>query len=82
MIASMSTTERHPADQTSLFAPALPARAEMERAFFGSDASYDGIFITGVRTTGIFCRPSCKARKPKIENIEFFGTVREALFAG
>ena len=54
----------------------------MERAFFGSDASYDGIFVTGVRTTGIFCRPSCRARKPRIENVEFFGTVREALFAG
>lgn len=79
----MSTgTGRHLANQTSLFAPALPARAEMERAFLAGDASYDGIFITGVRTTGIFCRPSCRARKPKIENVEFFGTVREALFAG
>jgi AraC family transcriptional regulator of adaptative response/methylated-DNA-[protein]-cysteine methyltransferase len=83
MIASMSTdTGRDLDNQTSLFAPALPARAEMERAFLASDASYDGIFITGVRTTGIFCRPSCRARKPKVENVEFFGTVREALFAG
>jgi AraC family transcriptional regulator of adaptative response/methylated-DNA-[protein]-cysteine methyltransferase len=81
MIASMSGT--HGLDtQTSLFAPSLPPRAEMERAFFAGDASYDGIFVTGVRTTGIFCRPSCRARKPKIENIEFFGTVRDALFAG
>jgi AraC family transcriptional regulator of adaptative response/methylated-DNA-[protein]-cysteine methyltransferase len=54
----------------------------MERAFFASDASYDGTFVTGVRTTGIFCRPSCRARKPLVENIEFFATVREALFAG
>jgi len=83
MIASMSgTAERHSDNQSSLFTPALPARAEMERAFFASDAGYDGIFVTGVRTTGIFCRPSCKARKPRIENIEFFGTVREALYAG
>jgi AraC family transcriptional regulator of adaptative response/methylated-DNA-[protein]-cysteine methyltransferase len=83
MIASMSsTTQRPPDSQTSLFAPSLPSRAEMERAFFASDPAYDGIFITGVRTTGIFCRPSCTARKPKVENIEFFGTVREALFAG
>jgi AraC family transcriptional regulator of adaptative response/methylated-DNA-[protein]-cysteine methyltransferase len=60
----------------------LPTRDEMERAFFHGDASYDGLFYTGVRTTGIFCRPSCTARKPKPENVEFFGTVKEVLFAG
>jgi AraC family transcriptional regulator of adaptative response/methylated-DNA-[protein]-cysteine methyltransferase len=54
----------------------------MERAFLGSDATYDGIFFTGVRTTGIFCRPSCRARKPLPANVEFFGSVRDALFAG
>jgi AraC family transcriptional regulator, regulatory protein of adaptative response / methylated-DNA-[protein]-cysteine methyltransferase len=54
----------------------------MERAFLGSDESYDGIFFTGVRTTGIFCRPSCRARKPLPSNVEFFGSVREALSAG
>lgn len=54
----------------------------MERAFFASDAAYDGIFLTGVRTTGIFCSPSCRARKPLPANIEFFATAREALFAG
>jgi AraC family transcriptional regulator, regulatory protein of adaptative response / methylated-DNA-[protein]-cysteine methyltransferase len=60
----------------------MPSRAEMERAFFNGDASYDGVFYTGVRTTGIFCRPSCTARKPKPENIEFYSTVKDALFAG
>jgi AraC family transcriptional regulator of adaptative response/methylated-DNA-[protein]-cysteine methyltransferase len=54
----------------------------MERAFLGSDASYDGLFVTAVRTTGIFCRPSCRARKPLPANVEFFASVREALFAG
>ncbi len=54
----------------------------MERAFFGKDASYDGVFVTGVKTTGIFCRPSCAARKPLAENLEFFGSVKDALFAG
>jgi AraC family transcriptional regulator of adaptative response/methylated-DNA-[protein]-cysteine methyltransferase len=66
----------------TLFGPALPSRQEMERAFFGSDAAYDGIFFTGVRTTGIFCRPSCRARKPLPAHVEFFGSVRDALFAG
>ena len=65
-----------------LFESTLPGRAEMEQAFLRSDASYDGIFFTAVRTTGIFCRPSCRARKPLPENIEFFGSIREALFAG
>lgn len=54
----------------------------MERAFLKSDAAYDGLFFIAVRTTGIFCLPSCSARKPRPENVEFFGTVRDALFAG
>ena len=60
----------------------LPPRSEMERAYLRSDASYDGLFLLGVRTTGIFCRPSCHARKPKPENVEFFAQPKEALFAG
>ncbi|HET7746849.1 MAG TPA: Ada metal-binding domain-containing protein, partial [Vicinamibacteria bacterium] len=60
----------------------LPSRREMERAFLGSDATYDGVFLTGVRTTGIFCRPSCRARKPRPENVEFFRAAKEAVFAG
>ncbi|MEW6208163.1 MAG: trifunctional transcriptional activator/DNA repair protein Ada/methylated-DNA--[protein]-cysteine S-methyltransferase [Acidobacteriota bacterium] len=60
----------------------LPSIAEMQRAFENRDASYDGVFFIGVRTTGIFCRPSCSAKKPRLENIEFFHSVRDALFAG
>lgn len=60
----------------------LPSRPEMERAYLKSDASYDGVFYLAVKTTGIFCRPSCSARKPKPENVEFFGTVKDAMFAG
>jgi AraC family transcriptional regulator of adaptative response/methylated-DNA-[protein]-cysteine methyltransferase len=54
----------------------------MERAFLARDASYDGLFLTGVRTTGIFCRPSCRARKPRPENLRFFADARAAVFAG
>jgi len=60
----------------------LPPVPEMQKAYQRRDASYDGIFILGVRSTGIFCRPSCSSRKPKPENVEFFRTPREALFAG
>jgi len=54
----------------------------MERAFLRSDASYDGVFFVAVRTTGVFCRPSCPARKPRPANVEYFSTPRAALSAG
>lgn len=56
-------------------------QSEMERAFFAKDKSYDGLFFVAVRTTGIFCLPSCPA-SPNRENVEFFRTVREAVLAG
>lgn len=63
-------------------APTLPPATEMRRAYLASDAGYDGVFYLGVRTTGIFCRPSCKAKKPRPENVEFFPDPRTATFAG
>jgi AraC family transcriptional regulator of adaptative response/methylated-DNA-[protein]-cysteine methyltransferase len=60
----------------------MPSIQEMQRAYLGKDSSYDGIFFLGVRTTGIFCRPSCPARKPLPVNVHYFSTAREALFAG
>ena len=60
----------------------LPPIREMERAYAKSDSAYDGVFFLGVRTTGVFCRPSCGARKPQPRNVEYFATPREAVFAG
>ncbi|MGH7644811.1 MAG: bifunctional transcriptional activator/DNA repair enzyme AdaA, partial [Gemmatimonadales bacterium] len=60
----------------------LPPKREMETAYQHRDASYDGVFFLGVRTTGIFCRPSCPARKPRPENVEYLGSVKDAMFAG
>ena len=54
----------------------------MYRAVLARDTRYDGIFFTAVRTTGIFCRPSCPAKKPKRENIEFFASAKDALAYG
>jgi len=51
-------------------------------ALLNKDSFFEGIFICGVKTTGIFCRPTCHARKPKRENVEFFPDVRSALRAG
>jgi AraC family transcriptional regulator of adaptative response/methylated-DNA-[protein]-cysteine methyltransferase len=50
-------------------------------ALLGRDAEFDGVFYVGVRTTGIFCRPTCPARKPKRENCEFFPDAQAALLA-
>lgn len=61
---------------------ALPPTREMERAYRTRDAAYDGIFLLGVRTTGIFCLPSCPARKPLPRNVAYFAGAREALHAG
>ena len=54
----------------------------MKRAAFGRDASYDGVFFFCVKTTGIFCRPSCPARKPLERNIAFHPSVRDCLLDG
>ncbi len=54
----------------------------MLEALLARDASFDGVFITAVKTTGIFCRPTCPARRPLPENIEFYATPRDALVAG
>lgn len=45
------------------------------------NTSYEGIFFVGVKTTGIFCRPTCPTKKPKKENCEFFQTAKEATLA-
>ena len=52
------------------------------RAVAARDARFDGHFITAVRTTGIYCRPSCPAVRPKRENVEFFVTAAAAQAAG
>jgi len=60
----------------------LPPKSELLEAFMAGDPAYDGVFFTGVRTTGIFCRTTCPARKPKPENVEFFARSDDALFSG
>ena len=46
------------------------------------DRRYDGQFVTGVHSTGIYCRPSCPARAPKRENVRFYASPAEAEAAG
>src|SRR5512141_635271 len=60
----------------------LPSGDTMYRALSERDASFDGVFFAAIRTTGIFCRPTCSAKKPLRENVEFYPTTRNALVAG
>lgn len=60
----------------------LPPAETMYRALVNRDPTFEGIFFAGVRTTGIFCRPTCSARKPARENVDFFATPSEALHDG
>lgn len=56
--------------------------SEKWQAVISCDKSCDGIFFYGVKTTGIFCRPSCKAKAPIRENVLFFNSSKEAMEAG
>jgi AraC family transcriptional regulator, regulatory protein of adaptative response / methylated-DNA-[protein]-cysteine methyltransferase len=60
----------------------LPPADEMYGAVLARDTRYDGIFFTAVKTTGIFCRPSCPAKKPERQNVEFHASARDALAHG
>jgi AraC family transcriptional regulator of adaptative response / DNA-3-methyladenine glycosylase II len=52
------------------------------RALCQRDPRFDGRFFTGVRTTGIYCRPICPARTPRAENVTFYPTAAAAQEAG
>jgi len=56
-------------------------KKEYYQALINKKTEYEGIFYVGVKTTGVFCRPTCPARKPKFENCEFYETAQQALLA-
>ncbi|CDN41421.1 bifunctional transcriptional activator/DNA repair enzyme AdaA [Paenibacillus sp. P22] len=55
---------------------------EMWEKIIACDKTYDGLFYTAVKTTKIYCRPSCRSRKPKKENVRFYAHREEAQTAG
>ncbi|MHC8949123.1 bifunctional transcriptional activator/DNA repair enzyme AdaA [Sphingobacterium hungaricum] len=55
---------------------------QMYQIILDKDVAFEGVFFTAVKTTGIFCRPSCTARKPKPENIEFYKSTKECILKG
>ncbi|MCX8997377.1 trifunctional transcriptional activator/DNA repair protein Ada/methylated-DNA--[protein]-cysteine S-methyltransferase [Rhizobiaceae bacterium BDR2-2] len=60
----------------------LPDTETLYRALLDRDPAYDGRAYVGVTSTGIFCRLTCPARKPKPENCRFFASVAECMSAG
>src|ERR1700723_185180 len=60
----------------------LPDHSVYYRALQSRDARFDGLTYVGVKSTGIYCRPICPARTPKIENCRFYGSAAAAQDAG
>ncbi|GKU77335.1 bifunctional transcriptional activator/DNA repair enzyme AdaA [Paenibacillus sp. L3-i20] len=54
---------------------------EYYRALVEKNTEYEGVFYVGVKTTGVFCRPTCPARKPMFKNCEFYENAQQALLA-
>ena len=68
---SIAMTEAGPLDDEARWRIAL-----------AKDRRFDGMFLTGVHSTGIYCRPSCPARPPRRENVRFYATPADAEAAG
>jgi AraC family transcriptional regulator of adaptative response / DNA-3-methyladenine glycosylase II len=58
------------------------SRENCEKAMRSKDPLFDGRFFIGVKTTGIFCRPICPARSPKLSNVVFYKSAAAATDAG
>jgi methylphosphotriester-DNA--protein-cysteine methyltransferase len=80
-VSGMGATAIEPARPAGSKATALSLRT-MWTAFHRRDPRYDGRFVTAVRTTGIYCRPSCTCRKPRRENVRFYRSPAVAARAG
>jgi AraC family transcriptional regulator of adaptative response/methylated-DNA-[protein]-cysteine methyltransferase len=60
----------------------LPDSRILYQALLDRDPRYEGRAWVGVTSTGVFCRLTCSARKPKFENCQFYGSIAECLDAG
>ena len=61
---------------------ASPLNPRRWQAVVDRDAAQSGMFVYGVKTTGIYCRPGCASRQPKPDNVVFFGDGNEAAASG
>ena len=60
----------------------LPEPPVMFKALVERDSTFEGIFFAAIKTTGIFCRPTCTAKKPLAKNVEYYPTPKEAILHG
>jgi len=60
----------------------LQSRSQMWTAVLARDSRCDGSFVFAVRTTGIYCKPSCPAKRPRMDNVVFFSAPAEAEQSG
>ena len=70
------------AHSTEIARPRFASDDARWRALCARDASADGTFFYAVRTTGVYCRPSCGARRPNRENVAFYESREAARSAG
>ena len=75
------TTEPPHSSQRDEIIPGL-TREQCHAARLARDARFDGRFFTGVLSTGIYCRPSCRARPARPENVDFHASAAAAEAAG
>src|SRR5260370_24472448 len=68
--------------QLTMNMPAVANDSDLWGAVLSRDASRDGSFVFAVRSTGIYCRPSCPARRPRPEHVSFFKLPEAAEQAG
>src|SRR5712692_3243123 len=69
-------------DMPSLQSKASSADYQFWGAVVARDSAHDGEFVFAVSTTGVYCRPSCPARRPRRENVQFFSRPEQAERAG
>ena len=72
VVGSQQQTQRQPEERKAL------TENEKWSAVLNRDSNFDGVFVLAVRTTGIYCKPSCPARHPNRENVTFFSSPDEA----
>jgi AraC family transcriptional regulator of adaptative response/methylated-DNA-[protein]-cysteine methyltransferase len=82
MIASVTSTRAPSTPGAPRVRTLLPRPVELHRAVDQRDPSYEGLFVVGIKTTGIFCRPTCPSKPALPENREFFASTAEASAAG
>lgn len=80
ILSEEETMKRTP--QPTAVPKAVQIDARRWQAVVGRDGSLDGTFVFGVSSTGVFCRPSCPAKRPRRENVSFFDHALQAEQAG